>query len=308
MISKKLVFSFFLLNCILFTACSQNPPSNAKIETTAKEELPVKVEKKHSKKHPFGGWYCPDNILGFPAVNIQELDKVPIVNGRLPTKEETQNGTSLMYFDPKKHPDAQPLDITLPRLARYYSHYTKKDELVIVIQAVVEAGDTIAGFRYLNGGNGSDWYGELNFISDEAINKLGAMPFVSQSIELNATKRQIWTAITSPYYTKSLGAMFDEGTHIKSDWKQDSEILLKYQPNKIANTGIITALWKNTYIQIDYDFDDHHYVEKILLLHNEDNDKVDLQVVSGPYSEDFESQKVVWDNWLKKIKEVSEGK
>ena len=40
-------------------------------------------------------WHCPDNRL-FPAVNIKQWNKVPVVNGRLPTLKETENG-SLQY-------------------------------------------------------------------------------------------------------------------------------------------------------------------------------------------------------------------
>jgi hypothetical protein len=42
------------------------------------------------------GWYCPDNTKMFPPVDIKSWNKVPVVNGRLPTFEETQNGTSLI--------------------------------------------------------------------------------------------------------------------------------------------------------------------------------------------------------------------
>jgi len=109
----------------------------------------------------------------------------------LPTKEETRNGTSLMYFDTTKTPSARPLDMTVPRLARYYSEYTKKNELVIVIQAVEVEKDTVVGFRYLNGGNGSAWFGEVNFVSDNEIDNLGATPFVSFNSELDAPKEKV---------------------------------------------------------------------------------------------------------------------
>ena len=57
-----------------------------------------------------------------------------------------------MYFDTTKIPSARPFDMKMPKLARYYSEYTKKNELVVVIQVVVAATDTVVGFRYLNGG------------------------------------------------------------------------------------------------------------------------------------------------------------
>ncbi len=38
--------------------------------------------------HPYGGWYCPDNLYGFPPVNAAELASVPAVNGRMPKKKK----------------------------------------------------------------------------------------------------------------------------------------------------------------------------------------------------------------------------
>ena len=52
------------------------------------------------------------------------------------TQEETQNGTSLIFVDIEKHPDARPLDMEMPRLARFFNVQSDKNELVIVIQAL----------------------------------------------------------------------------------------------------------------------------------------------------------------------------
>ena len=59
------------------------------------------------------------------------------------------------------------------------------------------------------------------------------------------------------------------------------------------------------YIQVDYNFSGYHYVEKYLILDNEDN-SVSLHITAGPYSTDIEAQKVVWGNWLNKLKELAE--
>jgi len=80
------------------------------------------------------GWFCPDNISGFPPVDIKSWNKVPVVNGRLPTFEETQDGTSLIYYDINKTPDAKAYKMTLPKLASFFCPATKKEETVIVIQ------------------------------------------------------------------------------------------------------------------------------------------------------------------------------
>ncbi len=37
-------------------------------------------------------WYCPDAVKVFPPINIKSWAKTPVVTGRLPTWEETENG------------------------------------------------------------------------------------------------------------------------------------------------------------------------------------------------------------------------
>ena len=308
MLSKKLILSALIVNFVLLTSCGQINDSDNKVETTIKAEQIQKT--KHKIDHQYGGWYCPDNLKGFPAVDIQELDKVPVVNGRLPTEEETRNGTSLMYFDTAKIPNARPLEMIMPKLARYYSTYTKKNELIVVIQAVVADKDTIVGFRYLNGGNGSARFDEVNFISDEEIDKLGSTPFISFKAEINASKEKIWEVIIDLTYveSKSVGKMFDENSSIKSDWKENSKVQFVYGPGAIAAIGTVTIRWENLYIQVDYNLDGYHYAEKILISENKDSNSTALHIVSGPYGENFEARKIVWENWLQKIKALSEGK
>ena len=185
MIFRILLLGFWLLMILLFTNCNS-------------KELPVnpfpkpKVEiPKHSKEsvfppHSYGGWYCPDNILGFPAIDLKKLTQIPVVTDRLPTKEETYEGKSLIFIDRDRHPDAKPLGIPLPSLARYYSEFTKKNELIVVIQAVTINQDSIVGFRFLNGGNGSAWLHEVSFISEEEHKGLDSTPFVSDGIVIQA--------------------------------------------------------------------------------------------------------------------------
>ena len=66
---------------------------------------------KKQEPHKYGGWYCPDNLNGFPAVDISNWESVPVVNGRMATKEETHNGISLIFVDDLKYPNAKALDI-----------------------------------------------------------------------------------------------------------------------------------------------------------------------------------------------------
>ena len=117
------------------------------------------------------GWHCPDN-RSFPPVSIQAWNKVPVVNGRLPTYQETQNGTSLIYYDKKKTPSAKAYDMILPKLASFYCANTQKNETVIVIEIVQTTTDTIVGYRYITGGNGTCNFRDFHFLTDHEVKKV----------------------------------------------------------------------------------------------------------------------------------------
>lgn len=116
-------------------------------------------------------WDCPDN-LAFPRIELKDWEKVPAVNGRMPTYEEAQNGTSLLYIDKELKPElknVEPYDMTLPRLAYFTNPRTKKKEVVIVIQLVQFKDYVWAGLRYVSGGNASAMMSELQFLLDDEI-------------------------------------------------------------------------------------------------------------------------------------------
>lgn len=121
--------------------------------------------------HGFLAWDCPDNKQ-FPRIELQDWEKVPVVNGRLPKYEEAQNGTSLLYIDKELNPDlkdAKPYDMSLPKLAYYTNPRTKQKEVVIVIQLVQFKDYVWAGLRYVSGGNASAMMSELQFLLDDEI-------------------------------------------------------------------------------------------------------------------------------------------
>ena len=77
------------------------------------------------------------------------------------------------------------------------------------------------------------------------------------------------------------------------------------------NAGTITSefaanLYGNQYIQIDCELGENQYVEKFLLLENEETKQTELQIVCGPYTNDFEKQKFILNKWAQKIKALSE--
>ena len=286
----------------IFISCSQN---NSKLATNTEEKTIDKVNITQTKPHEYGGWYCPDNLNGFPALDINSWENVPVVNGRLPTEEETQSGSSLIFVDVEKYPNAKALDIHLPKLAKFYNKHSKKDELVIVIQAINVLNDSIVGFRYLNGGNGSARINEVIFLSENEINKIPSSHFVSLNIQINATQNEIWEVLTKAEYSKDLQPIFDEDNKLNADWNKSSKVNFKYL-NEGNTSDFAANLYGNQYIQIDWEVDDYQYVEKFLLLENKEAKTTDFSIVCGPYNDDFMSQKLILNRWAQRVKELSE--
>ncbi|MDG2426044.1 MAG: hypothetical protein P8M07_05590 [Flavobacteriales bacterium] len=260
----------------------------------------------YNEPHEYGGWYCPDNLNGFPAVDINNWKNVPVVHGRMATKEETQNGTSLIFVDNEKYPDARPLDIAMPKLARFYNNHSRKEEIIIVIQAINISTDSVVGFRYLNGGNGSARLNEVKFLTDNEIADIVYSRFVSFNIKINATQDEIWSVLTKPEYNLSLQPIFDGENRLKSDWNESSEVNFKYPNGGVITSEFAGNLYGNNYIQIDCELAGYQYVEKFLLLENEEEKNTELQVVCGPYGHDFENQQDILNDWAQKVKELSE--
>ena len=295
MIHKTLL----LLSIFTLLSCSKN----IAIEKNKIKKPTPKVAEQHS----YGGWYCPDNLRGFPAVDIKDWENVPVVNGRMATKEETQNGTSLIFVDKDKFPNAKPLDIKMPKLARFYNHSSRKDEIVIVIQALNISNDSIVGFRYLNGGNGSARLKEVTFLSDKEIKNTTASQFVTLNIPINATSNNIWKVLTKPEYLKDLKPIFDTQNSLKMNLNTSEKVNFKY-----SNAGAITKefaddLFGNKYIQIDFEQGDYQYVEKFLVIEDSVTKQTTLQIVCGPYKDDFKFQKDILKKWSQKVKTVSEA-
>ena len=127
---------------------------------------------------------------------------------------------------------------------------------------------------------------------------------VSIYIDINANSSEVWNVITSKDYAKELGLIFDKNAFVESDWKLGSNVHFKYETDKIVSTGTITNLIENKLIQVDYNFS-FPYEERYTLEQSNDGSK--LAIYAGPYTEDYEAQKVVWNNWLTKVKELCEG-
>jgi hypothetical protein len=280
-------------------ACSCSQAVKSELTT---DEIPDS----NSEPHSFGGWYCPDNLYGLPAVNFQDWDKVPVVNGRLPTQEETRSGAALIFVDPAKFPDARPLDLNMPKLARFNSPYTNRDEIIIVFQTVVVQNDTIVGYRYLNGGNGSSRFSEVQFLTEAEISEIPVSQFVKLRLQIEATPEQIWQVITSPMRTGLFATVLENGSELKEDWRANTNVNFSYGKSGNLTSDYANLLYGNYYIQNDYD-NEYNYSEKFMISKNEEDSSIcNLTITCGPFGNDYEAQLEIITNWGNKVKELSE--
>ncbi|MDF1676940.1 MAG: hypothetical protein P1U44_14595 [Vicingaceae bacterium] len=299
---NKIVIS----TCLLFLfGCT-----NAENQATKKETVKIGEKDKEciSKKstHKYGGWYCPDNLYGFPAVNLKDWASVPVLENKLPTQEEARSEKSLIYIDKVKYPDAKAMDIKLPKLAKFYNYNSKKYEVIIVIQAVEIEGDTVLGFRYLNGGNGSSLYHKVTFIDEQEVASLAEARFVDIEISINASEDSVWNVMTSSNYTDELVSVFDSPKSLFNDWKTQSGLNYNYTDKKYLTADYGDKLFGNWYIQNDYLIKDNPYVEKFFIHKDNITNETILKIVCGPYINDFSYQKIVLQNWVNKVKVLSE--
>ena len=127
---------------------------------------------------------------------------------------------------------------------------------------------------------------------------------VSVSMKIMATSSKVWDIITSKKFAKELGSEFDKNAFVESDWKLGSKVYFKYEPDRLVSTGVVGKLIEHELIQVDYDFPGMEYVEKYSI---EARDLMAiLSVYAGPYGSDLAAQKVVWTNWLNRVKELGE--
>ena len=297
-IAYKLLVSLSLTS---FITCSQNN----EVDNYNEGNIDNLIEEANkSAPHEYGGWYCPDNLNGFPAVNIADWKNVPVVNGRMATKEETQSEKALIYVDSEKYPNAKPLAIAMPKLAKFYCEQSNREELVIVIQALKIQEDSIVGFRYLNGGNGSARLNEVHFLTESEQALLPSKRFISKTITINAEPHEIWEVLTKDENATKLHTYFDKKKQLKSDWRKSTNVNYSYAKSGVPTSSFAGLLFGNFYIQNDYE--NSNYTEKFILLANEESKAVNLQMVSGPFGDDFAVQEHILNNWSQEVKQLSE--
>jgi hypothetical protein len=300
----KLSIPAFISMLLISASCSSQEAPKEQTKTSTIEPGLLELQKK--EPHRYGGWYCPDNF-GFVPVDIQKLDEVPAIADRLPTEQELRDNMSLIKVDTEKYPDARALKMDLPRAARIHSERNGMDELIIVIQAIVVQEDTVVGYRFANGGNGSAWMSEVTFLSEEEVTDMGAQPFFYSKSLLKAKTADIWKAIGNTDYGKELGEKFDKQAFFASEWNPESQAYLKLDTDGEKASGYVGMVFGNYYLHMDYDRNGFHYSEKLLMMENHEDNTTELFFASGPYPKGFESQKSNWDSWIEAVKKASEA-
>lgn len=306
MTKAHIVISLISMMIFLNSCAQDTKPKDVKeskeITEVAEEE---DSESPYTEPHQYGGWYCPDN-MGFEPMDVADLSSIKVITDRMPTKEETQNGTALMYLPKDKFPDARPLEIDLPALAYVKSSNTGMDELAIVIQAFIAGTDTIIGYRFPSGGNGSAWYGEATFLTADEASDLGSMPYCFEEVLVSATKSEIWDALTKTDFAKDLGKKFNEKALYKSEWSNEFNVDLEFKSDNEYAKGRVSAMWGMLYLQIDYYKNGLHSTQKMLVYEDQFTMKTRIIFVTGPFIENAETQNEKWADWLRKLKDSAE--
>lgn len=297
----KLSIPTIILMLLIFVSCNSQEKTEEQAEATTEEATSKKDE-----PHRYGGWYCPDNF-GFTPVDVQKLDAVPAIADRLPTEEELNNNMSLIRVDTEKYPDARALEMDLPRVASVYFERKGMSELIIVIQAIVVQEDTVVGYRFMNGGNGSGWLSDVTFLSEDEVEKMGAQPFFYSKSVLNSDTKGIWEALCQTDYFNQLGEKFGEKFFFSTPWNPEAQAHLELDAEGEKATGYVGMVFGNYYLHIDYERDGFHYSEKMLISENKDEGTTELHFASGPFPEGFEAKKSELENWIEAVKKTSEG-
>lgn len=299
----KLSIPTILSMLLIFASCSSQEKTE-KTSDTAVEEAGSLAETK--EPHRYGGWYCPDNF-GFVPVDVQKLDEVPAIADRLPTEEELKNNMSLIKVDTEKYPDARALEMDLPRVASVFSKQKGMRELIIVIQAIVVQEDTVVGYRFMNGGNGSGWINDVTFLSEEEVESMGAQPFFYTKSTLKAKTADVWDALATTDYFNQLGEKFGEKFFFSTIWNPEAQAHLELDVDGEKAVGYVGMVYGNYYLHIDYMRNGFHYSEKMLISENEEEGTTELFFASGPYPEGFSTEKAKLDSWFEGVKQASEG-
>lgn len=111
------------------------------------------------------------NYLDWQAFEIKSWKTIPVISGRIATEKETKNKTAVFCLQ-HSDPEHKAFKMDLPKLAYLTNQENGERELIVVIQAETTNLGTVIGYRNPKGGNGACLFCELEFLSDQEIQRL----------------------------------------------------------------------------------------------------------------------------------------
>lgn len=297
---KRIKILFILLLTTHF-GCSQPSENHKDNQLNYQQKDDTEFAK---KTHRYGGWYCPDNIFGFPAIDFSNWNTVPVIRNRFPSREETQTQASLIFVDTLEYPNSGILDLNLPKLAQHYNRHTNRNEYVILIQAFRINNDSIVGFRYLNGGNGSAHLSEVTLLKETEIANIYEFKFVSIELKIKGTVEKVWKVMTDKNYSNTFTSIKEKEYNFPENWRDSTNFNYYYANSGKSLSRFAQKHFGNFYLQNDYAH--LNYSEKITLKSNISDGSCTVKVVFGPFLSDVDSQRKTIINWIETVKFVSE--
>lgn len=294
------LFSYVLLLGTLFSC---NPTQESATEESQLPKVITSDSLSQSVPHSYGGWYCPDNLRGFPPVNLSQWKEVPVVAHRLPTRAETQSQQSLIYVDTVKYPQAHAFPMALPQLAQIWNEQTQQEEDIIIIQAVVIQKDTIVGYRFLDGGNGSARLREVTLVNEHQMPGKKGASFVHFTVPIQSPQDSIWKVLTRRNYADSLATSFDANQQLPHGWRNQTNVNYYYPNHLLPTSAFANKIYGCFYVQNTY----QGYTEKFLLVEDRTTNETRLTVVAGPFLNDYLAQEYGLQSWGNRVKELAEG-
>ena len=88
--------------------------------------------------------------------------------------------------------------------------------------------------------------------------------------------------------------------------KENTVMNFNFAPSETMTNAFGELLFGCYYIQNDYLIEQESYVEKFLLVENEDENYTELKITCGPYAtKDYEKQKILLEHWANTVKKLA---
>jgi uncharacterized protein YndB with AHSA1/START domain len=145
------------------------------------------------------------------------------------------------------------------------------------------------------------------------------MKTIKKTVDISASKENVWKVLTEDQYNRKWYAEFMEGTHAVTDWKENSKVIFKDDKGS-GLIGKIISSKPNEFLSIEY--------TGMLLNNKEDYESAEAKsskggretyalsekgnlthlAISGDMAEEFfNSMSEAWDKALDKLKLTAEN-